>query len=44
MFLDLHVYYITVMIENSSMSDAENAKLISDISKTVCEYFANRRL
>lgn len=40
---DGNIYYITVMIENSSMSDAENAKLISDISKTVYEYFANQR-
>lgn len=32
------VYYLVVMIKDSKMSDKENAKLISDISKTVYTY------
>lgn len=35
------VYYIAVMIKDSKMSDSENAKLISNISKITYTYFKN---
>ncbi len=33
------VYYIAVMIKDSKMSDEDNAKIITEISKIVYEYF-----
>lgn len=33
------VYYITVMIKDSKLSDEDNAKIIREISKIVYEYF-----
>lgn len=36
------VYYITVMIKDSKMSDEDNAKTISEISKIIYEYFDRR--
>lgn len=38
---DNTIYYIAVMIKDSKMSDDENAKVISEISKIVYEYFTN---
>ncbi len=40
--LNGEVYYIAVMIKDSKMSDDENAKLISEISKTTYMYLKNR--
>lgn len=38
---DNTIYYIAVMIKDSKMSDDENSKVISEISKIVYEYFTN---
>lgn len=41
---DKTIYYIAVMIKDSKMSDGENAKVISEISKIVYEYFTNKKV
>ena len=33
------LYYIAIMIKDSPLSDDENSKIISDISKIVYQYF-----
>lgn len=37
-----NVYYIAVMIENSKLSDTENANIISTLSEIVYEYFSKQ--
>lgn len=34
------IYYIAIMIKNSPLSDDENAKITSDISKIIYQYFS----
>ena len=38
------LYYIAIMIKDSPLNDNENAKIISDISKIIYQYFSNRKL
>ena len=38
-FFKLSLYYIAIMIKDSPLSDDENSKIISDISKIVYQYF-----
>ena len=39
---DGRIYYIVVMIEDSKLSDAENAKIISNISRVVYNHFTKK--
>ena len=36
------IYYIAIMIKDSPLSDNENAKIISDISRIVYQYFSKK--
>lgn len=37
------VFYIAIMIKDSPFSDTENARIISDISKIVYQYYSNNK-